>query len=64
MTSVKKRYTIETQETMPFYKWTENNQGPDGCFQYQVGGKPAVAHNPSTSTSWPNNGYNAIQYCK
>ena len=23
MTSVKKRYTIETQETMPFYKWID-----------------------------------------
>jgi len=23
MTKVKKRYTIETQETMPFYKWID-----------------------------------------
>ena len=55
---------IASAQNMPFYNWSENNEWPEGCFQYQVGGKPSLAHNPSKSSSWPSSGYNAIQYCK
>ena len=51
-------------QNIPFYKWKENNKWPSGCFQYQADGDTAIAHNPSSNTTWPNSGYEATQYCK
>ena len=55
---------LANAQNMPFYKWKENNEWPSGCFQYQVNGDPAIAHNPSSNTKWPNSGKDATQYCK
>ena len=55
---------VANAQNMTFHKLRNNNQRPGGCFQYQDRNKKSIAHNSSTSTYWPNNGYKAIQYCK
>ena len=55
---------VANAQEMKFYKWDENTEWPTGCFQYKVNDKPAIAHNPSDNTTWPNSGNEATQYCK
>lgn len=55
---------LAKSQDIPFYKWTKDNQWPKGCFQYEVDGNTAIAHNPTSNTTWPNSGYEATQYCK